>query len=329
MIDLSTNYMGFKLKNPIIAASSGMTDTVDKVKDLEINGVGAVVLKSLFEEQIMMEIDDVTVSNIYNNYGDADDYISYYTKKHHIDNYLRFIEQSKQQVNIPVIASLNSFTVGKWVDFAERIESAGADALELNMFILPGDQKFSGQEIEEIYFDIIRSVRKNTSLPIAIKLSTYFSGLADSFIKMSREDISALVLFNRFYSPDVDLEKEEIVSSRIFSLPEENAMCIRWIGMIADKVICDLAASTGIVDGYDVLKNLMVGAKAIQIASTLYKNTAKHIGLMLQQMESWMEGKGYKSLDEIIGKLSYKKIEKPMIYERAQFMKYFSSYKKE
>jgi dihydroorotate dehydrogenase (fumarate) len=323
MIDLSTKYMGFDLKNPIIAASSGMTDTADKVKNLEMNGIGAVVLKSLFEEQIMMEIDAVTASNIYNNYGEGDNYISYYTRKHNVDNYLRLIEQSKEQVDIPVIASLNSFTVGQWVDFAERIESAGADALELNMFIMPGDQKFSGQEIEDIYFDVINSIRKNTSLPIALKLSTYFSGMADSLIKMSKEDISAMVLFNRFYSPDVDLDKEEIVSSRIFSIPEENAMCIRWIGMISDKVSCDLAASTGIVDGYDVLKNLMVGAKAVQVASTIYKNTAKHIPLMLQQMEHWMTQKGYQSLDEIIGKLSQKKIEKPMLFERAQFMKYF------
>ncbi|MBI9054485.1 MAG: dihydroorotate dehydrogenase-like protein [Bacteroidales bacterium] len=323
MIDLSTKYMGFDLKNPIIAASSGMTDTADKVKNLEMNGIGAVVLKSLFEEQIMMEIDAVSASNIYNNYGEADDYISYYTRKHNVDNYLRLIEDSKEQVDIPVIASLNSFSIGQWVNFAERIESAGADALELNMFILPGDQKFSGQEIEEIYFDVINSIRKNTSLPIALKLSTYFSGMADSLIKMSREDISAMVLFNRFYSPDVDLEREEIVSSRIFSLPEENSNCIRWIGMISDKVQCDLAASTGIMNGNDVLKNLMVGAKAVQVASTLYKNTAKHIEVMLQQMEQWMHHKGYKSLDEIIGKLSYRKIEKPMIYERAQFMKYF------
>jgi dihydroorotate dehydrogenase (fumarate) len=329
MIDLTTKYMGFQLKNPIIAASSGMTDTVDKVKNLEINGAGAVVLKSLFEEQIMMEIDAVTNSNIYNNYGDADDYISYYTRKHNVDNYLKLIEGSKEQVDIPVIASLNSFSIGQWVNFAERIESAGADALELNMFILPGDQKFSGQEIEETYFDIIRAVRKNTSLPIAIKLSTYFSGMADSFIKMSREDISAMVLFNRFYSPDVDLDKEEMVSSQIFSVPGENTNTIRWIGMISDKVNCDLAASTGIFDGYDVIKNLLVGAKAVQVASTIYKHTAKQIDLMLKQMEAWMIQKRYKSLDEFIGKLSYKKIEKPIIYERAQFMKYFSSYEQE
>jgi dihydroorotate dehydrogenase (fumarate) len=315
--------MGFKLKNPIIASSSGMTDSAEKVKNLEVNGVGAVVLKSLFEEQIMMEIDAVAAANIYNKYGDADDYISYYTKKYHIDHYLKLIEESKDQVDIPVIASLNSFSVGRWVDFAEKIESAGADGIELNLFLLPGDQKFSGQEIEYIYLDIIRSVRKNTTLPIAVKLSSYFTGMADSLIKISKEQISAMVLFNRFYSPDVDLENEQIVSSRIFSLPEENSNCIRWIGMLSDKVDCDLAASTGIVDGYDAIKNLMVGAKAVQVASTIYKNTAKQIGVMLHQMEHWMNDKGYESLDEIIGKLSYKKIEKPMVFERAQFMKYF------
>ena len=327
MIDLSTKYMGFELKNPIIAASSGLSDSAEKVKNLELNGVGAVVLKSLFEEQIMKEINSITSGNIINGHTEAEDYIAYYTRKYNIDQYLQLIEESKSKVNIPVIASLNSFSIGQWVNFAERIESAGADALELNLFIFPGDQKFSGQEIEEIYFDIIRGVRKNTSLPVALKVSTYFSGMADSLIKFSKEDVSALVLFNHFYSPTVDLEKEQIVSSRVFSMPEDNSMCIRWIGMIADKVKCDLAASGGIYDGYDALRNLLVGASAVQIASTLYKNSASQISLMLQQMENWMESKGYKSLDEIIGKLSFKKVDNPMIYERAQFMKYFSDYK--
>lgn len=319
--------MGFELRNPIIAASSGLTDTSDKIKNLEIKGAGAVVLKSLFEEQIMMEIDSISASNLYNNNSEAENYVSYYTRKHNLDEYLRLIENSKKEVKIPVIASLNSFSIGQWVNFAERIESAGADGIELNLFILPGDQKFSGQEIEEIYLDIIRGVRKNTKLPVAVKLSTYFSGMADSLIKMSKEDISAMVLFNHFYSPTVDLEKEQIVSSRVFSLPEENSMCIRWIGMVSDKVQCDLAASSGIYDGYDVLKNLLVGAKAVQVASTLYKNTANHIPVMLQQMENWMIGKGYNSLNEVIGKLSFKKISNPMMYERAQFMKYFSDNK--
>lgn len=324
MINLSTKYMGFDLKNPIIAASSGLSDTPDKVKNLEINGAGAVVLKSLFEEQILMEINSITEGNLYNKYSEAEDYVSYYTRKHNLDEYLRLIENSKKDVKIPIIASLNCFSIGQWVNFAEQIESAGADGIELNMFILPGDQKFNSQEIEEIYLDIIRGVRKNTKLPIAVKVSTYFSAMADSLIKMSNEDISALVLFNHFYSPTVDLEKEQIVSSRVFSLPEENSNCIRWIGMISDKVKCDLAASGGIYDGNDALKNILVGAKAVQVASTLYKNTAKQIQLMLSQMEAWMTAKGYQSIDEITGKLSFRKVTNPAIYERAQFMKYFS-----
>ncbi len=328
MADLSTKYMGFKLRNPIIAASSGLTDTAEKVKNLEVNGAGAVVLKSLFEEQIMMEINSITAGNLYNNYAEAEDYIAYYTRKHSLDDYLKFVEESKDLVDIPVIASINCFSVGQWVDFAQRIESAGADALELNLFFMPGDQKFSGAEIEDIYLDIIRSVRKNTNLPIAVKLSTYFTGMADSLIKISKEEISGMVLFNRFYNPDIDLENEEIVSSRIFSLPEEISNTLRWIGMVSDKVHCDLSASTGIVDGYDAIKALLVGAQAVQVASTLYKNTAKQIGVMQDQIETWMDKKGYQSLDEIIGKLSYRKVNKPMIYERAQFMKYFSSHEK-
>lgn len=327
MIDLTTKYMGFKIKNPIIAASSGLTDTSEKVKNLEVNGASAVVLKSLFEEQIMMEINSITASNIYNKNSEAEDYISFYTRKHNIDQYLRFVESSKKAVNIPVIASLNCFSIGQWVSFAERIESAGADGIELNMFILPSDQKFSGSEIEEIYFDILRGVRKNTKLPIAVKLSTYFSGMADSLIKISKEDISAMVLFNHFYSPTVDLDKEEMVSSRVFSLAEDNSNCIRWIGLTADKVRCDLVASGGIYDGYDALRNLLVGAKAVQVASTLYKNTAKHIPVMLQQIENWMISKEYTSLEQIIGKLSLKNVSNPLAYERAQFMKYFSDNK--
>jgi len=302
-----------------------LTDTAEKVKNLEKNGAGAVVLKSLFEEQIMMEINSLAAGNLYNNYAEAEDYISYYTRKHSLDEYLHLIEDAKSKVDIPVIASLNCYSVGQWVDFAQRIESAGADGIELNLFFMPADQKFSSAEIEDIYFDIIRSVRKNTNLPVAVKLSSYFTGVADSLIKISKEEISGMVLFNRFYAPDIDLENEEIVSSRIFSLPGELTNTLRWVGMVSDKVHCDLAASTGITDGYAAIKALLAGAQSVQVASALYKNTAKHIGLMLQQIESWMDEKGYTRLDDFIGKLSYRKVNKPVIYERAQFMKYFSS----
>ncbi len=286
MIDLSTEYMGLKLRNPIIAASSGLTDTVDKVKNLEESGVGAVVLKSLFEEQIRMEIDSLGTNNMFNSYSDSENYIAYYTRQHKVSEYLSLIEDSKEAVNIPVIASISCYSIGEWTEFAQKIEEAGADGIELNIFIMPGDIHLKSEDIEQKYFDIIKSVQKNTKLPLSVKLSSYFSGMGELLNRISNTGIKGMVLFNRFYSPDVDLDNEKIVSSRIFSSQEENAMCIRWIGMLSDKVACDLLASTGIKDGNDVLKNILVGAKAVQVASILYKNSEKHISVMLQQMET-------------------------------------------
>ena len=325
MIDLSTEYMGLKLKNPIIAASSGLTDTAEKVKKLEDSGVGAVVLKSLFEEQIRMEVDSLGMNNMFNTYSDNENYIAFYTKKNTVNEYLTLIKDSKEKVNIPVIASINCYSMGEWVEFAQKIEEAGADGIELNMFILPGDTERKGEEIEQKYFDIIRKVQENTSLPVAVKLSYYFSGMGEILKRISQTGIKGMVLFNRFYNPDVDLENEKIKPSRIFSVPEENSMCIRWIGLLSDKISCDMAASTGIDDGYAVLKNILVGAKAVQVASALYQNKLDHIDQMLKEMESWMQEKGYHSVKELIGKLNYSK-HNVELYERAQFMKYYSSY---
>ncbi|MCB2194742.1 MAG: dihydroorotate dehydrogenase-like protein [Bacteroidetes bacterium] len=325
MIDLSTEYMGLKLKNPIIAASSGMTDSVDKIKKLADNGVAAVVLKSLFEEQIRMEIDSLGMNNMFNSYSDTESYIAFYTKQNAVSEYLKLIQVAKKAVDIPVIASINCYSMGEWVEFAEKIEKAGADGIELNMFILPGDTETKGEEIEKKYFDIIENVTKHTSLPVSVKLSHYFSGMGEIFKRISETRVKGMILFNRFYSPDVDLDNEEIVSSRVLSLPEENSMCIRWIGMLSNKVSSDLCASTGIMDGKDALKNILVGAKAVQVASTLYKNKPEQIGVMLKQIEDWLKQKGYKSIDEIRGKLNTSKLNMER-YERAQFMKYYSNY---
>lgn len=325
MINLSTEYMGLKLKNPIIAASSGMTDSVDKIKKLADHGVAAVVLKSLFEEQIHMEIDSLGMNNMFNSYADTENYIAFYTKQNAVSEYLKLIQDSKKAVDIPIIASINCYSMGEWVEFADKIEKAGADGIELNMFILPEDTETKGEEIEQKYFDIIENVTKHTNLPVSVKLSNYFSGMGEIFKRISETNIKAMVLFNRFYSPDVDLDNEEIISSRIFSLPEENAMCIRWIGMLSNKISSDLCASTGIIDGKDVLKNILVGAKATQVASTLYKNKPEQIGVMLKQIEEWLKQKGYNSVDELRGKLNTSKLNMER-YERAQFMKYYSSY---
>ncbi len=326
MADLSTTYMGLKLKNPLIAASSGLTDTLEKVKTLADDGIGAIVLKSLFEEQIQMEIDSLGVNNMFNTYTDAENYVSYYTKEHNVNKYLTLIEESKKAVDIPIIASINCMSAGEWVDFAKKIESAGADAIELNMFILPSDAELSGKEIEAVYFDLIEKITSILKIPIALKISSYFSGMANTLVKLSNSGISSLVMFNRFYNPDIDLETETLTSNRIYSVPEENSNNLRWIGILSGKVNCDISSTTGIENGETALKNILVGAKTVQIASTLYKNSTNYIGTMLRDMDAWMDSKNYASLSEITGKLNASNIKHPIVFERSQFMKYYSDH---
>jgi len=326
MANLSTTYMGYELKNPIIVGSSELTKNADKIKQLADAGAAAVVIKSLFEEQIMMEVDAQRVNNIYGSFDNVEDYVSFYTKKHNLDEYLNIIKGAKSKVDIPVFASINCISSNEWVEFAQKIEKAGADGLELNMFIMPNDPAFEGAEIENIYFDVVKNIEQYIKIPVALKMGTYFSGLAKTFIELSKTNISAMVLFNRFYSPDINLEKEEIKASHIFSNPEDVSNSLRWIGMLSDKVECDMAASTGVHDGYAVLKNLLVGAKATHVVSAIYKNSRDYIQTMLEQMESWMDKKGYKNIEDFRGKLSQSNMKQPMMFERAQFMKYHSNY---
>jgi len=327
MADLSTKYMGLELKNPIIVGSSELTNKPDKVKKLAEAGAGAVVLKSLFEEQIMMEVDAQRVNNMYGSFSDAENYVSFYTRKHDLDEYLELIKKSKDSTDIPVIASINCISASEWVDFARKIQQAGADGLELNMFIMPNDPDFSGSQLEKIYFDVVGQIQEHIEIPVALKMGTYFSGLAKTFIELSKTSISAMVLFNRFYSPDINLEKETIKASNVFSNPDDFSNSLRWIGILSDQVECDLSASTGAHDGYTLIKNLLVGAKATHVVSTLYKNSNSQIKIMLEQMENWMGKKGYQSIGDFRGKLSQANIKQPMMYERAQFMKYYSNYR--
>ena len=324
-MDLSTHYMGFKLKSPVIAGSSGMTNSIAEIVKLAKNGAGAIVLKSIFEEQILLEANSLRPE--YMTHTEADDYINQYTRNHSLDEYLKLIETAQKEVDVPVIASVNCATSSEWVSFAKTIEDAGADGLELNVFILPGDRRQKGEAIEQIYFDIIREVKERVSIPIAVKMSPYFSGLANMIFNLSIRGIKGLVLFNRFYSPDVDLKKMEIHPANVFSNPKENGLPLRWVGMMAGEARCDLAASTGIHDGQTAVKNLLVGARAVQVASVLYKKGPEYIRTMLDEMTAWMVDHKVEKLDDIIGKLSQKNIDHPVVYERSQFMKYYSDHK--
>ncbi|MBU1011960.1 MAG: dihydroorotate dehydrogenase-like protein [Bacteroidetes bacterium] len=325
MANLKTTYMGFELRNPIIVGSSGLTNSVENVIEVEKNGAGAVVLKSLFEEQILQEASKAISAGVHtNSYPEAFDYISNYSKESAVGNYLDLIRNCKKAVKIPVIASINCVSSSEWMEFAARIQEAGADGLELNIFILPSDPRQSGEENEQAYLNIVMNIQKVVTIPIAVKLSYYFSGLAKTALTLSWTGISAMVLFNRFFSPDIDINTFEVKPSHVFSTPEELSISLRWVAMLSSRLHCDIAASTGVHNGEAVIKQLLAGAKAVQVCSVLYKNGFGEIKTMLSVMESWMDKHGFKSIADFNGRMSIKETDNPAAYERVQFMKYFS-----
>lgn len=325
MADLSTSYMGLNLRSPIIAGSSGLTDTVENIKQIAGSGAGAVVLKSLFEEQIGNSINDAFHQSEDNYaYPEAHDYISHYTRENDLERYLQFIRDAKASVDIPVIASINCVSASEWINFARSIQDAGADAMELNIFLLPSDPRRKADQNEQVYFEIIQSILRVVTIPVSVKISHYFSGFANMAMQLSWTGISGMVFFNRFYSPDIDIESFEVTSTNVFSNPDELVLPLRWVAMLSDKVQCDIAASTGIHDGTGVIKLLLAGAKAVQVASVLYKNGFAQIELMNRQVNEWMERKNFASIRDFVGKMSLKEVTNPASYERVQFMKHFS-----
>ena len=317
---LETKYMGLELKNPLIVGSCGLTGNVDQIKELEKAGAGAVVLKSIFEEQIMQEAHSLRQTY---QHTEEQDYITNYIKNYNLDNYFKLIKEAKQAVDIPVIASINCSTPSEWVNYITRIQDHGADAIELNIFMIPGKIEQDGREIEQIYFDIVRKVKKVADVPISIKLSNYFSGFANFVSRLSSYEIDGLVLFNRFYKPDIDIDKMEFVSGSRYSTAAEMSLPLRWIGILAGKVKTDFAASTGVHNGKAVIKCLLAGANVVQIVSTLYKNGIEEIETILAFITDWLEHHKYDSIRQITGKLNQSYIKDPSVYERAQFMKYF------
>ncbi|MGB5984389.1 MAG: dihydroorotate dehydrogenase-like protein [Desulfobacterales bacterium] len=326
MVDLATQYLGMKLKNPLIAGSSGLSRSAKGVKELETAGAGAVVLKSIFEEEILFEYDDFLKEADQKGIDLAQfDYYDYALKGQKIEAYTRLIEESKAAVSIPVIASVNCVFSHEWIYYAKQLESAGADALELNMFFLPSDFERTTEEKEAAYFKIIEEVKKALKIPVALKISYYFTNLGPMIQKLSTTGIQGLVLFNRFYSPDFDIDKEEVISANVLSQPSDLSLSLRWIAIMSQRVECDLAASTGVHDGTALIKQLLAGADAVQAVSTLYANGKGQITPMLETLEAWMVKKGYAGIDDFKGKMSQAKSSRPDAYERAQFMRYFGA----
>jgi len=323
MADLTTIYLGMELKNPVIAGSSGLTNDVENLKELEKYGAGAVVLKSIFEEQILMETQEEVRASDLGIHPEAAGYLTTMTKEHSVYRYLDLIEKAKKAVSIPVIASVNCLTDGEWTTFAKRIQEAGADALELNILITDYKENDS-RTIEKNYFKIVDKVMGIVDIPIALKVSTLFSNIPQMLTALSRTGAAGLVLFNRYWSPDIDLDEMTITSGSVYSSPDEITVPIRWIGLLSELIECDISGTTGVHDGNGVVKLVVAGATTVQVCSALYVNGLEYIGTIVNQVDNWLSAHGYKSLEEIRGLLGSKSPAERKVFGRAQFMKYYT-----
>jgi dihydroorotate dehydrogenase (fumarate) len=327
MADLSVKYLGLDLKTPLIAASSGLTDNIENLKRFEKHGAGAVVLKSLFEEEIRIE-KEAALSKMSSSsfiYPETMEFYDYHdgSENESTFRYLDLIHEAKKKLTIPVIPSINCVTAEQWTDFPKQMQDAGADALELNIFIIPSDLNRTKDENEKVYFDIIEEVKKQVTIPISLKVSFYFSDLAIMLKKLSESGISGLVLFNRFYSPDFDIDTMEVTSASVLSSPGDFSQSLRWIAIMKDHVSCDLASSGGVHDGTAMIKMILAGANAVQVASAFYKNGLDYTEEMISELQAWMDKNKYKNIDEFRSLMSQHETANPAVFQRVQFMKYF------
>jgi len=327
MADLKTNFAGLELKNPIIVGSSGLTDTVDKIIDIASQGAGAVILKSLFEEQISYEAYNTINSNETNEYPEAADYIKGYTKDNTVNDYLQLIKDAKKAVDIPVIASINCITASDCVEFAQSVQKAGADALEVNVFILPTDRNTKAEEYELRYFELYEKLKKEISIPIIFKISQQFTNLLGLLNRFNADGVNGVTLFNRFYEPDIDINKLTIKAAEVFSNPSDIRKVLRWVAIASGRIEgLNISASTGIHDAEAAIKMILAGATTVQVCSTVYQKGTGIVKEIVDGLNQWMDSKSFNALKDFRGLLNYKKIENPEMYERSQFMKYFSNH---
>ena len=330
-MDLTTKYLGLKLKNPIVPSASPLSTSVDTVKEMEDKGASAVVMYSLFEEQIEHEANAVD-SFLMQGTDSFAEALSYFPQPEEFHNkdaeeYLEQIRALKSAVSIPVIGSLNGVSAGGWLDYAKQIEQAGADALELNIYFIPTDPSKTSADIEKMYVDDLKTVKGKVGIPVSVKLSPYFSATANMAKQLDDAGADGLVLFNRFYQPDLDLDELEVKADLELSRRYDQRLSLRWLAILKPFVKASLAATSGIHDAQGVLKSVLVGADVAMIASTLIQNGVGRIETILKDMEQWMETKEYASIEQMKGSMSYSAVAEPAAYERANYMKVLQSIK--
>ena len=323
MVNLQTTFAGLTLKNPFIAASSGLTNSLSKIKELDKAGIGAVVLKSLFEEQIENHTEKLTQIS---DYPEAADYINAYIQMNHVEKYLDLIRSVKAECTIPVVASINCYKLTRWTDFAKSIEAAGADAIELNVFLLNAGE-YGDTYLEDSYISIVKQLKKTVKIPVVVKMAKNMGNLPGLVGKLKALGTDGIVLFNRFYQLDIDINKMEITAGTVFSNPADFHETLRWTAIVSGRVKeIDILCSTGVHSWEDTIKGILAGASGVQLCSVLYEQGVEVIGNMITCVEEWMEQNNYEHISDFKGKLNYANIASPSLYERVQFMKYFSNY---
>ncbi len=329
MTDLSTTYLGLKLKNPLVTSSSPFSKKLDTIRQMEDAGLSAVVMHSLFEEQITRESNELDhfLNQGTDSFAEA---LTYFPdlEKYNIgpEAYLELVHKARESVQIPIIASLNGISSGGWVDYARRIEQAGASALELNLYFLPTDPNLSGAELEEEYLRLVRDVRAKVKIPLAVKLSPFFTAIPQIAKRMVNAGANGLVLFNRFYQPDLDLEKLEVAPHLALSTSDDLLLPLRWIAILYGRVKVDFALTGGVHTGQDLIKAVMAGANVAMTASALVQNGLAHAGRILKEAEGWMVEHEYKSFRQMLGSMSQKSVAEPAAFERANYMKALQTY---
>jgi dihydroorotate dehydrogenase (fumarate) len=329
MMDLTTNYLGLKLKNPVVVSAGPMTEKLENFARMEDAGASAIVMYSLFEEQIEAESENIDSALEYgtNSYAESTSYLPD-MPKYHVgpDRYLDLLRKGKASVKIPVIASLNGSSPGGWVRYSEYIEQAGADALELNIFDVPTDPAITSEQLENRYCDLVRSIRKNVHIPIAVKLGPYFTSCANFARRLSEAGADGIVIFNRFYQPDFDLEEMEVVPNLVLSSPHELRLRLHWAAILYHQVETYIAITGGVHDSTDVLKCMMAGAHVAMMTSALLRYGIEHIGVVLAGMEAWMAEHEYVSIKQMRGSMSLVNIEDPRAFLRGNYLKMLGSY---
>ncbi len=330
MVDLSTSYLGMTLRSPLVASASPLSQEIDNIKRLEDAGAGAVVLYSLFEEQLSLDRYELEqhLTRGTDSFAEA---LTFFPAREDYrlgpEEYLEHIRKAKAAVKIPIIASLNGASIGGWTEFARKMEQAGADALELNVYTIPTDPDLDSQQVEQTYLHILKAIKSAIRIPVAIKLSPFFTNMAHMARRLDEAGANALVLFNRFYQPDVDLEELEIKPNLILSTSQELRLPLTWIGLLYGHVKANLAATSGIHQAEDALKMIMVGADVTMMTSALLKNGIDHLRAVEQDMRAWMESHEYESVKQMRGSMSQAKIANPSMFERAQYMRTLTSYR--